>query len=364
MPDTKPPAAAHDIGARKDDHIALCTTDEVAFQAKTNLLEDVELVHDSLPDLALDEVDLTTRFGHTVLRAPLVIAAMTGGTERAEAINRDLATIAEAYGIGLCFGSQRPLLVRGLRHGYFVRDVAPTIPIFGNIGVVQARETPTRALAEMLYACGADFLCVHLNPAQEVVQPEGDRDFRGGLDTIRRLVAELPQTVVVKETGCGLSRAVGERLVEAGVRHVDVSGAGGTSWVGVEAKRAAAGQRALGDRFWDWGTPTGASLAQLSDLGLEIVATGGVSSGLMAARAIALGATAAGIARPFLQAQARGVDALRAAVGQVIDELRLAHLLTGSRNGDALRAAPLVLGPRLLRWVPRASSIRARLLDA
>ena len=179
-----------------------------------------------------------------------LIAAMTGGTAQAEAINRDLAAVAEEQGIGLCFGSQRPLLVRGIRDGYYVRDVAPTIPIFGNIGVVQARETPTARLLEMLTDCGASALCVHLNPAMEVVQPEGDQDFRGGLDTIRRLVAELPLPVVVKETGCGLSRRVGERLVDAGVRYVDVSGAGGTSWVGVEARRARTGQRALGERFW------------------------------------------------------------------------------------------------------------------
>ncbi len=363
MPDSKSTDPLHvDIGARKADHIALCVTDEVAFQQKTNLLEDVELVHDALPDFALDDVDLTTRFAGKTLRAPLLIAAMTGGTEQAEVINRDLAAVAEEHGIGLCFGSQRPLLVRGIRHGYFVRDVAPTIPIFGNIGVVQARETPTRRLAELLDECGADALCVHLNPAMEVVQPEGDRDFRAGLDTIRRLVEELPRPVVVKETGCGLSRRVGERLVAVGVRWVDVSGAGGTSWVGVEARRAAAGQRALGDRFWDWGIPTAASVAQLADLPLGIVATGGVADGLSAARAIALGATAAGIARPFLQAHARGREALREAVAQVIEEIRLAHLLTGARDGDALRRAPLVVGPRLLRWIPRGSALRDRVI--
>jgi isopentenyl-diphosphate delta-isomerase len=360
MPDPNVPEA--DIGARKADHIALCRTDEVAFREKTNLLDDVELVHDALPDLSLDDVDLSTAFAGKTLRAPLVIAAMTGGTAEAEGINRDLAAVAEAFGIGLCFGSQRPLLVRGIRDGYFVRDVAPTIPIFGNIGIVQARETSTKQLADLLEACGADALCVHLNPAMEVVQPEGDRDFRHGLETVRRLVAELPRPVVVKETGCGLSRAVGERLVGVGVQWVDVSGAGGTSWVGVEARRAAAGQRALGDRFWDWGIPTAASVAQIADLPLGIIATGGVADGLAGARAIALGATLAGIARPFLQAQSHGRDALRAAVSQVIEELRLAHLLAGARDGAALRKAPLVVGPRLSRWIPRGASLRDRLV--
>lgn len=357
MPDPRAP----DIAARKADHITLCVDGEVSFRDKTNLLEDVELVHDALPELALDEVSLETELAGKRLRAPLIIAAMTGGTARAELINRDLARVAERFGIGFAFGSQRPLLTRGIEEGYRVRDVAPTALVLGNIGVVQARETSTRKLREMLDFSGADALCVHLNPAMEVVQPEGDRDFRGGLATIERLVAELGRPVIVKETGCGLSRAVGERLVRAGVTHVDVSGAGGTSWVGVETHRARDGQRALGERYWDWGIPTAASVAQLSGLGLRIIATGGVADGLMVARALALGATAGGIARPFLQAQARGYDALEAAVERVIAEIRVAHLLTGSRDGDALRAASIVVGPRLARWVPPSSPLRARI---
>lgn len=359
MPDPKPPEP--DIGARKDDHIALCTTDEVAFQEKTNLLEEVELVHDSLPDFALDEVDLTTRFGSALLRAPLVIAAMTGGTERAEAINRDLATVAQEHGIALCFGSQRPLLVRGLRHGYFVRDVAPTIPIFGNIGVVQARETPTRRLAEMLYACGADFLNVHLNPAQEVVQPEGDDDFRGGIDTLARLVEELDVPVIAKETGCGMSRSVGERLVQAGVRTVDCSGAGGTSWVGVETLRARARTRSLGELFWDWGIPTAGSVAQLSDLGLEIIATGGVRHGLDIAKALALGASAGGMARPFLMAwNDGGRDRVSQVAEQVATEIRIAMLLAGARDAADLNTKPLMVADALRRWLPRGGSLLTR----
>lgn len=351
-----------DIASRKDDHIALCVDGDVGFAAKTTLLDDIELVHDALPDLALDEVDLSVRFAGKTLRAPLIIAAMTGGTARAEAINRDLARVAEEEGIGFAFGSQRPLLVRGITAGYAVRDVAPSTLVLGNIGVVQARETPTGRLRALLDQSGADALCVHLNPAQEVVQPEGDRDFRGGLATIERLVAELGRPVIVKETGCGLSRRVGERLRAIGVQNVDTSGAGGTSWVQVETLRAQGGQRALGERFRDWGIPTAASVAQLDGLGFAVVATGGVADGLDAARALALGATAVGIARPFLKAQAEGPEALRAAVRRVIAELRVACLLTGSRTPDALRAAPLVIGPRLLRWVPRGSGLAGRLL--
>lgn len=355
------------ISARKDDHIALCETDEVAFREKTTLLEQVQLVHDALPELSVDEVDLTTVYAGKTLRAPLVIAAMTGGTAQAEAINRDLAAVAERHGIGFGFGSQRPLLLHGIRQGYTVRDVAPTTLVLGNIGIVQAGEASTAGLRAMLDACGADALCVHLNPAMEVVQPEGDRDFRGGLDTLRRLLAELARPLVVKETGCGLSRSVGERLAALGVQWVDTSGAGGTSWVGVEALRAPTtehttlGTRALGQRFWDWGIPTAASVAQLAHLPLGICATGGVADGLQAAQAIALGATCAGIARPLLQARSRGgVEALDLAVQSVLAELRIAHLLCGARTPAELRQKPLVLGPALARWVPRGTPLAAR----
>lgn len=348
------------ISSRKDEHIALCLTDEVAFRAQTNLLDQVQLVHDALPELALSEVDLRTEFLGRTLRAPLVIAAMTGGTEQAHAINRDLARAAQALGLGFGFGSQRPML-EGITAGYDVRDLAPNVLILGNIGLVQARQTPTAALAELVRRSGADALCVHLNPAMELVQPGGDVDFRGGLDTLRRLVGELPVPVVVKETGSGLSRGVGQRVAALGVQAVDTSGAGGTSWVGVETLRAQGAQRTLGERFWDWGIPTAASVAQLDGLGLQICATGGVSDGLAAAHALALGATVVGLARPLLQArQQGGEEGLMARLSGILDELRAAHLLSGARTPAELRRLPVLIGPTLARWVPPDSPLRAR----
>lgn len=349
------------ISSRKAEHIALCETDDVAFQQKTTLLEQVELIHDALPEMRLDDVDLSCDYAGKTLKAPLFIAAMTGGTEQAEAINRDLAAMAEKHGIGFGFGSQRPLLQDGVDIGYRVRDVAPTALVLGNIGLVQARESTTSALERMCDACGADALVVHLNPAMEIIQPGGDVDFRDGLDTLARLVRELGRPLVVKETGCGLSRHVGRRLVDLGVQWVDVSGAGGTSWVGVEALRAQGVQRRLGDRFWDWGIPTGASVAQLTDLGLGICATGGLRGGLDVARAVALGARVGGIARTFLQALSRGgIDGLDAEITQVIAEIRFAHLLTGSRTPAQLQNQPVVLGPALSRWVPKDTRLAAR----
>ena len=288
--------------SRKADHLDLCATDQVAFIGKTTYLEQVQLIHDALPELAVEDVDLTTPFAGGCFSAPLIIAAMTGGVDRADIINRELASVAEELNIGFGFGSMRPLLEDGEKAGYFVRDVAPNAYLIGNIGVVQATKADPARIEDMVGATGVNALAIHLNPAMEVIQPEGDTDFRGCLDTIARLNERLKVPVIAKETGCGLSRRVGERLVEIGVKHVDVSGAGGTSWVGVETLRAKAKTRELGELFWDWGIPTGASIASLADLDLEIVATGGVRNGLDITRAIALGATAGGIARIFLQA--------------------------------------------------------------
>ena len=357
MPDSIHP----DIRSRKADHIALCETDDVAFQQKTTLFEQVQLIHDALPELHVDDVDIRVEYAGKTLQAPLVIAAMTGGVEEAGPINRSLAGLAEELGIGFGFGSQRPLLQNGITDGYQVRDVAPTALILGNIGIVQARESSTEALRAMVDTTQADALCVHLNPAMEVIQPEGDTDFRGGIETLDRLHRELGVPVVVKETGCGLSRQVGERVASLGIEWADCSGAGGTSWVGVETLRARAKTQALGERFWDWGIPTAASVAQLSGTGLGVCATGGIQNGLDIAKALALGARCGGMARPVLQAfSSGGTDAARTLLQGVIDEIRLACLLTGSRTPAELAKKPLRIGPSLRSWVPSGSLLEQR----
>jgi isopentenyl-diphosphate delta-isomerase len=346
------------IGDRKADHLALCAEEDVGFRSRTTLLEQVRLVHDALPDMALEDVDLsTTLFGKT-LRAPLLIAAMTGGTEEAGRINRELAGIAEERGYGFGLGSQRAMHVRpGTGETYRVRALAPSALLLGNVGVVQARTMTTSEVRLLVDEVGADALCVHLNPAMELVQPGGDRDFSQGLATLERLVRDVGVPVVVKETGCGLSPAVGKRLRDVGVKHVDVSGAGGTSWVGVETKRAeAAGDtqaRALGEALWDWGVPTAASVALLSALRFDtVVATGGIGSGLDVARAVALGASAAGIARPVLRAlSSGGRPAALAFLDGVEAELRATMLLTGSRDLASLRRAPRVIVGELAQWL-------------
>ena len=344
---------AESISDRKRSHLELCQGEAVEFKGKTTLLEDVDLVHDALPELAVDEVTIGTELLGKRLRAPLLITGMTGGTAEASAINRALAQVAEEHGIAFGLGSQRAMQrTPGLAYTFEVRQHAPHALVLANLGLVQAAALETAEVERLVRAVGADALCLHLNPAQEMIQPGGDRDFRGGIGTITRLVRELPVPVVVKETGCGLSRQVGERLLAAGVRTADVSGAGGTSWVKVEALRADEAQRELGEQFADWGIPTAAALLGLRGLGLDLIASGGIRTGLDVAKVLALGARVAGVALPVFRAYREGgLGAARRFVERLLSELRTAMVLTGSRNVDALGRVPVVIGPRLRAWV-------------
>lgn len=344
------------ISKRKSEHIELCASGEVEFRGKSTLLDQVQLVHDALPDRHLDEVDLSTVLFGKVLKAPVIISAMTGGTDEAQAINRDLARAAEELHIGFGLGSQRAMLVRPeTTRTFTVRDVAPNALLLGNIGLVQARDMTTAQVRSLVDAVGADALCVHLNPAMELIQPGGDRDFRGGLETLKRLHAELGVPVVVKETGCGLSRRVGLAVRALGISAVDVSGAGGTSWVGVETRRAEGEARVLGEELWDWGVPTAASVGLLADLGLSIIATGGVRTGTDVAHALALGATAGGLAAPVLRAyRDGGYDGTIRFLTRVIETVRAITFLTGCRTPSELRHAPRVLGSTLRAWLTEA----------
>ena len=343
-----------DISQRKADHLDLATVGDVGFRKTTTLLESVRLVHSALPELALDDVDLSVDVVGKRLRAPLVIAAMTGGTDRARRINLQLASIAEQQGYAFGLGSQRAMHAdASCTTSYQVRSVAPSALVLGNIGGVQAARMTTAEVTELVAAVGADALCIHLNPAMEIIQSSGDRDFRGVISCFERLVHELSVPVVAKETGCGLSRAVGQRLREVGVRHVDVSGAGGTSWVAVERARASEDRRHLGDVFREWGIPTAVSVAWMAELGFDtVLATGGIHDGLQVAKALALGASAAGLARPVLQRlEAQGTESAKEFLSGVEAELRAAMLLVGASNVAELRRAPRVIVGELGAWL-------------
>jgi isopentenyl-diphosphate delta-isomerase len=341
------------ISGRKADHLRLCASDGVDFQRKSTLLEHVALIHEAMPECHLDAVSLTTELLGKTLKAPIIISGMTGGTPEAEAINRDLARVAEQHGIGFGLGSQRAMLLRPeTARTYAVRDVAPNVLLLGNLGLVQARSMETAAVARLAADVGADALCLHLNPAMELVQPGGDRDFREGYATIERLIRELSVPLLIKETGCGISRRTAQRLRDLGVRHIDVGGAGGTSWVGVEALRLESHAAGLAHELWDWGIPTAAAIAASDDLGLEIIATGGLRSGADAAAALSLGARAAGLAAPLLRAHSRaGFEGASAFVGELVASLRAHVFLAGCRAAHELQRCPKVLSPQLDAWI-------------
>ncbi len=336
---------------RKDDHIDLCRTSAVEFRQKTNLLEEVHLEHNALPDIAWDEIDTRVEIFGKILRAPIFIASMTGGTGKGAQLNLALAAFAEERGYAFGLGSQRPMLEDARRASSFaVRKVAPTVVLFGNLGVLQAQACGVQRGRELVQSVGADAMFLHLNPAQEMLQEGGDRDFRGASETLATWISELGVPVVPKETGAGISRSVAKKLRGLGATYVDVGGAGGTSWVGVEALRAKRESESalVGETFWDWGIPTAQSVIHAKRENLWPFATGGIRNGLDAARAIALGALAVGVARPAMTAFFDGGQrGLHQYFERFERELRTAMLLVGAHDLRELANAPRVLGPTL-----------------
>lgn len=345
---------------RKDAHLDLCATEEVAPRENATLFEDLHLVHCALPELAMSEVDLSIRWFGKQLKAPLLITGMTGGTERAGVVNRDLARVAEEFGVAFGVGSQRAMAERPeLTQTFAVRDGAPSTVVLGNLGVVQAARMSVDQIRKLMDAIGADALAIHLNPAQELHQPEGDRDFRKGYETIIGVAKALGDRLLVKETGCGISPEVARRLVEGGVRNIDVSGLGGTSWVRVEQLRSTGTSREVGAQYSSWGIPTAAAVGSVRRaIGAEprLVASGGMRTGLDVAKALALGADVGGMALPIFRAhQEGGLEGARRAMQVVITALSHALALTGSRNVQELRSRPRVITGMLQSWLAALS---------
>jgi isopentenyl-diphosphate delta-isomerase len=353
-----------EVKRRKAEHVALALAHDVAVP-QTAAWTDVRLVHQALPEVDLEEISTDVTFLGRRLAHPLVISSLTGGHPDVAAVNARLAALAEEYGLAMGVGSQRAALVTsGVAATYaVVREQAPTAFLLANLGAPQLiaqRRHPAFDVADARQAVAmirADALIVHLNYLQEAAQPEGDRRARGVLAALGRLTGAVGVPVVAKETGAGISFEQARALAAEGVAAIDVGGAGGSSMAALETYRAQGrgdDQAAeIGALFRDWGiaTPCAVVEARAGAPGLPIVATGGIRSGLDAARALALGASLVALGFPFLKAASEGEAALRAFLEQLLAELRVAMQLVGAATVEELRRAPVVVGGETRAWL-------------
>jgi isopentenyl-diphosphate Delta-isomerase len=329
---------------RKAEHIRICLESDVQFKTQGSGFDRYQFTHSCLPELDYQDINLTTNLLGKQLGAPILISSMTGGTAQAKEINCRLAAVAQEYKLAMGVGSQRVAIEKpDVADTFQVRKVAPDILLLANLGAVQLNyrygiEECLRAV-ELLEA---DALILHLNPLQECIQPHGDTNFRGLLDRIATVCQQLSVPVIVKEVGNGISASMAQQLIAAGVKGIDVAGAGGTSWAKVESERAqTALQRRLGETFADWGIPTTECITTIRQIAptLPLIASGGMRNGLDIAKAIALGADVAGLALPFLQAADTSTTAVAELVEILMAEIQTVLFCTGNVNLAALQQA-------------------------
>jgi isopentenyl-diphosphate delta-isomerase len=325
------------IRKRKAEHIDIVAKD-ASMDRRKFYFDDIHLVHRALPEISLKNVDPSMEFLGKKLSFPFLISSMTGGSGDAiHTINHNLARAAEAEGVAMGVGSQRVMFHDPAARGAFqLRGFAPNALLFANLGAVQLNEGMTiDQIRDAIDVLKADALILHLNPLQEAVQPEGDTDFSNLWKKMAEVFQTLEKPVIVKEVGAGISRADVELLIEAGAKIIDVAGTGGTSWSRIEAARCS--DPSLGECFQDWGIPTPQSLRELSDLDVTLIASGGIRTGIDMVKAMILGASLCGMARPLLTPAMESVDAVRAVIQRVKKEFVTAMFLLGVKNIEQLK---------------------------
>ncbi len=320
------------INQRKLEHLRIATEEKGADRNASHF-DAIRLTHRALPEINLDSVDTSTPFLGKTLSFPLLISSMTGGAgEQLTAINRNLARAAEETGVALAVGSQRVMFTNPeARTSFALRPLAPSVPLIANLGAVQLNNGfDLQHACEALDVLQADALYLHLNPLQEAVQPNGDTNFHNLAGKIAALAGQLPCPLLIKEVGCGISRADALLLRENGVRILDLAGAGGTSWSFIEHMRRLDLDCSLGLAFQDWGIPTPKNIELLRDIpDLTLIASGGIRTGIDMVKALILGASLCGIAAPFLKPAMESADAVATAIRRLKKEFTTAQFLLG-----------------------------------
>jgi isopentenyl-diphosphate Delta-isomerase len=325
--------------ARKVKHIDVCLTEAVDYQTVTTGFERVALPYNALTQTNLGAIDLHAEFLGVRLEAPVLIGAMTGGAELSGVINRNLAAAADKLGIGMMLGSQRIMLGDDVASASFtVRDVAPDALLIGNIGLAQlSDDLVTDLIIDALDRVGANALAVHTNPLQEAMQHEGDTDFTGSIERLRDVARSLSYPVMLKEVGHGIGATAAAELVDCPIAAIDVAGAGGTSWARVEQYVRYGEIRH--PELAEWGIPTAQALQEVRQTlpGVSLVASGGIRTGMDAAKALAMGADVVAVARPLLAPAIESTAAVVDWLANFIAELQICLHGCGAADLAALR---------------------------
>ena len=324
---------------RKQEHLDLCRTQNVSSNVRAGW-DAIQLVHQAAPEIDFNEVSIETEFLGLPLKAPFLISSMTGGSAEGESVNRLLAEFAQARGIPMGVGSQRVALENRTSGLFEMRKTAPKAVLFANIGLVQMNYGVTVADCQWLVdKLEAQALILHLNPLQEAIQTEGDRNFSNLLQNISRLKKSISVPLILKETGCGLDPDTCERAIDEGIDALDIAGLGGTHWGFIEGLRDSKRQE-LGEMFRDWGIPTVEALTDVREAvgeSVPLIASGGIRHGLDAAKAFYLGADLVGMALPFLKKASAGLPALNDFLDLQSEALRIALFCTGKTHLKELK---------------------------